>query len=249
MKSNIFRFTLIELLVVIAIIAILAGMLLPALNKARSKARSVSCISNQKQCATAFLMYADDYNGIFYAADGHSKQVDANLKGADGTALGTLWSGWLGNKLGYLPNVVPDKRTVHNCPAATVGDFDYGARQAYSVPQGSDDNGLLAPRSVSASGVDRFFYRVIGKMKSDEMILGDGVRRSGTTITEYFALEHSTAWPPAKITSGSGKGFYLRHEDRGNAALLDGHVETFDMNSTNQWKNIRAMWAYPGSFI
>ena len=249
MKSIRYRFTLIELLVVIAIIAILAGMLLPALNKARSKARSISCVSNQKQCATAFIMYADDYNGIFYAADAHSGQVDANLKGADGTALGTNWAAWLGNKLGYLPPVVPDKRTVHNCPAATAGNFNYGNRQAYSVPKGNDDNGLLAPRSASASGVDRFFYRVINKMKADEMILGDGVTRSGTTITEYFTLDHATAWPPFKITSGNGNCFFLRHEDKGNAALLDGHVETFDINSTNQWRNIRAMWAYPGSFI
>lgn len=99
------KFTLIELLVVIAIIAIIASLLLPALNAARDKAKSIKCTNNLKQFFLAFNLYSNDYDGFWPAP-----------KSSDGTWI------WKTN-IAYYINAqgkedVANSNTVFACPAA-----------------------------------------------------------------------------------------------------------------------------------
>ena len=209
-------FTLIELLVVIAIIAILASMLLPALNQARSRAKAIQCTSNLKQVGTAFMMYVDANRELFpYFNPGEPGSPTAKQYYTNLIEKYLPTPNWQNENNGIMAY----GNSAWSCPS--LPEF-VTLNLAYSSPgYGVNRNSFIALK-VDA-GVD--YARHMSKVfrPSQKYLIGDAeLRTTGQGVMDITNPSWGD-WLTSASTRCAG-----RHSKKINMAMADGHVEAME---------------------
>ena len=244
-------FTLIELLVVIAIIAILAAMLLPALQQARSRAQSTKCVGNLKSLCTTASQYMDDYHGFWPCARDQTyfwtyhlwagKYFSSGPVGLakTATAYKTAYKTWI--KAGAIPILAcPDVpiiaygTTVYPQTYGTQYNFNSQGAGIFPYEQGSFprsnvfDKGFRKPRS-SSNTVPLTDY----VSPSQRMLIFDCSRVVKTDGVGKIEAQRTIFYNAYSETAGYGSLFPV-HNGRLNTACVGGNVASVDMDTLKE---------------
>ncbi len=209
------HFTLIELLVVIAIIAILAAMLLPALAKAREKARAISCASNLKQLALKELMYADDYGGSIPVSK-CTGCANWNYMTELLYALGESSTNYGGNKAFSCPGFVNKSVGVSYIYALKNINFGTNYEKEHGNPKLAGTNYANSTETNKPA----YYSTIVMKGHSDYPMIMDTVWYGGS-----YGYAGNQAYTIQIDSSTQASGFHFRHGGAANFAFFDGHVE------------------------